>query len=402
MRPAADATKALLIDVRARLPVLLRAGGTRPKGAAMRSRPNRELRPRRTRDLAAALVAQTLIAGCAIAPPERDLQQPAVMLSVLGTRPVIDMRAPFRALFCDVLMRDDPVRSAQGCDEFLWHLPDEKTSPAGPPAPAMVDRRLNILIVGGAFGDCFPPESTPFVKSVEDLRAHGVYVEYVPVSGRSSSELNSRTIAEYIAATSKTAGHPLVLVGYSKGTADILETLARYSDAAAHVSAVVSFAGAVNGSPLAGHYVGIYDHLLSHVALGQCPSGNGGVLESLTRSNRLTWLANDTIPSNIRYFSVGTFTTPSRLARVLTLSQRQLSRIDPRNDGQLLAEDQLIPGSELLGYANADHWAVALRMEDRFRFWAHRAVGPHPFPQDSLLEAVLMFVQGELGLSAGD
>ena len=40
--------------------------------------------------------------------------------------------------------------------------------------------------------------------------------------------------------------------------------------------------------------------------------------------------------------------------------------IDPLNDGQLLFIDQLIPGSALLGYVNADHWTVAIPVEEKF------------------------------------
>ena len=41
-----------------------------------------------------------------------------------------------------------------------------------------------------------------------------------------------------------------------------------------------------------------------------------------------------------------------------------LKAIDPRNDGLLLFSDQVIPGSILLGYVNADHWEVVLPLED--------------------------------------
>jgi hypothetical protein len=42
-----------------------------------------------------------------------------------------------------------------------------------------------------------------------------------------------------------------------------------------------------------------------------------------------------------------------------------LWRYSPRNDGLLLYTDQLIPGGTLLGYANADHWSVALSLENK-------------------------------------
>ncbi|MNT74026.1 hypothetical protein D3C72_2127970 [compost metagenome] len=37
-----------------------------------------------------------------------------------------------------------------------------------------------------------------------------------------------------------------------------------------------------------------------------------------------------------------------------------LSHTDILNDGQLLATDAIVPGSVLLGYVNADHWAMAM------------------------------------------
>jgi pimeloyl-ACP methyl ester carboxylesterase len=232
------------------------------------------------------------------------------------------------------------------------------------------------------------------------LKKRGVDIDYVPVSGRSTSELNSKTIAARIEEERSDVRAPLILVGYSKGAADILEALARYPQAAARVAAVISVAGAINGSPLASRYLGLYARLLDNLAFGACPPGDGGVLESFTRYRRLSWLGTNPIPMNIKYYSIGTFTTPSHLARALAYPQRQLSRIAARNDGQLLAQDQLIPGSQLLGYANADHWAIAVRMEDRFPFLAHRAVGKHPFPQDTLFEAILLFVQQDLTESA--
>jgi len=303
-------------------------------------------------------------------------------------------------MFCEVLSHEASRSPVGRCDDYLWHLPDEQTAEPLTDSKFVLSSRLRILIVGGAFGDCYAPESTPFADAVTELKSRGLYIQYVPVSGRSSAALNAKIIAEKIATVPWDVTHPLVLVGYSKGTVDILESLVQYSEVASRVSAVVSIAGAVNGSPIADHFLWLYDELLSSRAVGQCGPGDGGVLTSLTPFERLSWLANHTIPLNIRYYSVGTFTTPHRLARVLASSQRELSKTDARNDGQLLARDELIPGSELLAYANADHWSIALRMEDRFPYLSHRDVGKHPFPQQALLETLLFFVQRDLGLSS--
>jgi hypothetical protein len=343
-------------------------------------------------------VLPSLVVDCAVTPSREALQLPAAALTVVGTPPVIDKRADFRAVFCAALVREDSHLREQKCDDYLWHLPDEKADIPPPRSEDVIDPRLRVLIVGGAFGDCYPPESTAFADTVQHLKSQGLDVGYVAVEGLSTAYANSRLIAAAVAAVPRRADHPLILVGYSKGTADILEALVQDSDIASRVSAVVSIAGAVNGSPLASRYLGVEDSLFSRWLLREC-RGNGGVLTSLTTFDRLSWLADNSIPPKIHYYSIATFTTPPRLARILAYPQRQLSKVDPRNDGQLLAQDQLIPGSALLGYANADHWAIALRMEDRFPFLAHREAGRHPFPQQALLEAILLYLQRDLGLS---
>ena len=54
----------------------------------------------------------------------------------------------------------------------------------------------------------------------------------------------------------------------------------------------------------------------------------------------------------------------------------------------MLVQDALIPGSTLLGYLNADHWAVALDIEDESPLLAHRDEDAH-FPHLALLQAIL-------------
>jgi hypothetical protein len=338
--------------------------------------------------------------GCA-APAHGILDSPATELQVVGTPPPIDERAQFRQLFCETLNTTD--YSTKKCDDYLWPLPDEPgLQPESTPGSMSLRHPVRVLIVGGAFGDCFPPASTPFEASVKRLKEQGYSIEYIAVSGRSSSEHNAILIAEHLSAMPSDEEHPLVLIGYSKGVVDILESLslAEYPDAATRVSAVVSIAGSVAGSPLAARYADAYSSLFGHLTLRACPPGDGGVLRSLERSARLNWLASHPLSAHIRYYSLATFTTASQTARALGHTHRLLSKIDERNDGQLLAVDEVIPGSALLGYANADHWAIALRMEDRFPFLVHRAQGKHFFPQYALLESILRLVQADLEASA--
>ena len=357
---------------------------------------------RHARNAAALRVAAllSLLGSCTVTGPNTALRIPLTTADVATVPSIVDGRARYRALFCAVLSNSEPGAPERRCDDILWRLPGEAPPLPAATGPSVLDPHMRLLIVGGAFSDCFPPASTAFFRSATQLRKMGLTVEYAAISGRSSSEFNARIIATHIAALPANGRGPLVVVAHSKGTADVLETLARYPETASRVAAVVSVAGAVNGSPLADLYPGLYDRLFGTRAIGRCPAGDGAFLTSLRPSTRRAWLTDNTLPGSVRFYSMAAFTTPARLARALTYPQQRLSRFDARNDGQLLALDQLIPGSTLLGYLNEDHWAVAVSIEDAFPVLAHRPVGPHPLPQQAMLEAILLLVQQDLAAGA--
>jgi hypothetical protein len=70
--------------------------------------------------------------------------------------------------------------------------------------------------------------------------------------------------------------------------------------------------------------------------------------------------------------------------------------MDPRNDSQTLFTDQLIPGSVLLGYLNADHWAVALPLDQAHPLLAATFTNRNAFPRAPMLEAVMRTVEETL------
>ena len=99
-------------------------------------------------------------------------------------------------------------------------------------------------------------------------------------------------------------------------------------------------------------------------------------------------MAQNPLPSSVPTYSVVTLPQPERISSILRGSTRKLSTIDGRNDSQVIFYDQVIPGSTLLGYVNADHWAIAVpiarthttvgvdvrdrRMPTRARPWSKR------------------------------
>jgi pimeloyl-ACP methyl ester carboxylesterase len=215
------------------------------------------------------------------------------------------------------------------------------------------------------------------------------------VSGLSSSDYNAGQIADVVAKLTSASADPLILIGYSKGATDILHFLVKYPLLAERVTAVLSVAGAINGSPVADKYAETYARWFSGFSLAQCEPGDGGVVESLRRSAQLPWLASHRLPDTVKYFSLVSFTHRERIALALLMTYDDLTQIDPRNDGQLLFYDQLVPGSTLLGYANADHWAVAIPVQERMPFFGGAETG-YNYPRTVLFEAMILYLAERL------
>lgn len=343
------------------------------------------------RVFALAIAASLLLVGCVSMPTKDELRRaPSPHLTSQAPAGIADGRPGFRRLFCESL-EEHPgdAQSRVSCEFWLHRLDDE---PPGPETwqPA-VSSPLQVLLVTGAFSECFGEDARPFGSAIGPLRDRGHRIDTIVVGGRSGTAHNAREIAEFFEQWPVQPDIPLVLVGYSKGTSDILQFLVDFPGHASKVAAIVSVAGSVGGSPLAATFDGLYDFLFSHLPSGHCPPGDGEVVDSLRTDVRDQWLHDNELPSHVRYYSLGAFTTHDRIARALVPSWKSLLKHGRRNDGQLLVHDALIPGSTLLGYLDADHWAVALDIEDESPLLAHRKTDAQ-FPHLALLQAVLQQV----------
>jgi hypothetical protein len=211
-----------------------------------------------------------------------------------------------------------------------------------------------------------------------------------------SSPHNAGMVAEAVGALVLEPDDRLILLGYSKGAPDILHFLVGYPHLAERVRAVVSVSGAVNGSPLADGVSRTPYRWLARPATLWCEGRDLGMLQSLRRGTLLRWLAANPLPEHVTTFSLGAFTDRSHVARLLQVPYDLLAQVDPRNDGQLVFTDQIVPGSTLLGYANADHWAVAMALEERRSFWMSHPGRERAFPRALLFEAIVRFVAEKL------
>lgn len=322
---------------------------------------------------------------------------PASVHHVVGTPPVIDGRTRFREIFCQLLTAE-PGYSGDGgsCASFLMRFSDEPEQDRPVRPPPALSPRYRVLIVPGFLNECFAHIALPFEDSMEILHRRGFAIEEVIVGGRSSSDANAVYLADVIEQMELKPDEKIIFVGHSKGAVDILQCLVDFPQAARRVAAVVSVAGAINGSPLAVSAKSIFFYPTWKLFMAGCEKGDDGALDSLIPATRLQWTAANPLPGSVRYFSVAALAERDQINKLLKTGYDLLWTYSPRNDGLLLTADQLIPGGTLLGVVNADHLSVALALEDRNLLVSNTVQARRPFPRRVLLEAILLDVAESL------
>jgi hypothetical protein len=338
-----------------------------------------------------------LLGACARPLVPYSTDTPPLALVPAAQAGVVDKRARFREIYCAVLEARQDLPDHRRCDEALTRVGEEPPGTGRPVDLGSSSRRLVAAIVPGLGFDCFEEWLEVPESAAEHVRQYGYDQMLLKVDALSSTAKNARQIREAVLAMPVESGPArLVLVGYSKGTPDILDALVTYPEIRNRVAAVVSAAGAVGGSPLADDAEQYKADLLRHFRGAVCDSGDGGAVESLRPAKRRAWLATNPLPTDVRYYSLVTFPQQERISWGLKSSYRKLARIDPRNDSQVIFYDQIIPGSDLIGYVNADHWALAVPVARTHRTVGKMFVTQNAYPREALLEAVLRFVEEDL------
>ena len=341
------------------------------------------------------------VGGCTTAPVTGELLlAPVKVKTVPGAPSVVDGRTAFRSAFCSMLRAEGVVPAADPtCDRWLWRLSDEPVDDAVRPVPQANPEHLDVLLVTGAFSECVGDASRPFSAGAARLRAAGATVRTIVVGGRSGTSHNARQIADAIAAPQIDDDRKVILIGYSKGGLDILRFLVDFPDLAARVDAVVGVASPLFGTPLADLAEPAYAALVAKMPYEKCPPGDGEVMASLRPDAASGWLAANPLPAGVRFYSLAAFTTREHVARALVPFWKHLGGTDVRNDGQVVATDAVIPGSTLLGFANADHWGVAQAIETEHPVLAARQ-DPALFPLEQLFVAMVAFIADDLAQNA--
>lgn len=321
---------------------------------------------------------------------------PAMMVPV-SFAGVIDDRARFREIFCALdADHGSQFPARRSCENALQRLGGEGALSARPVPARPGDRGelLHIVIVPGMFGQCLKRWALPLEDAATYMRKQGYRVDTIDVEGRSSSARNAAIIAQALPHLIS-PGERLLIIGYSKGMSDVLETLSLYPYAVPAGSAVVSLSGVVSGTPIANHPESL-DELVSRVPLPGCGPGDRTAVESISSRHRLGWLADHPLPRDRTYFSVSAFTDYAHVSWPLKQTYRQISPLNGQNDGQVPYTDAILPGSHLLGYLNADHWAVALPLARNVPGLRPLLAGHNDYPREILLEAIVRSVEEQL------
>jgi hypothetical protein len=344
-------------------------------------------------------LAAVFISACSTKPLIPFTTDTAPLIMVPATQAgVVDKRGRFREIYCKVLeSRGETFPDFRTCKEALTEVGVEPSGTGEKVELGQSKRGLIAAIVPGLGFDCFEKWIDLKGSIGSHIRQFGYDSTVIKVDSLSSSQHNALQISEAIMKIQlHDAKKRIVLIGYSKGTTDILEAIVTYPEIQKHIAAVISVAGAVGGSPLANNVTKAQLTILTHWPGAQCSSGDGGAIESLRTETRMKWLANNALPRDVHFYSLVTYPQPDRISEVLKLSYNNLSRVDARNDGQLLFYDQLIPGGDLVAYLNADHWAAALPIARSHRFLKDNLINHNDYPREALMEALLRFVEEDL------
>lgn len=322
---------------------------------------------------------------------------PSTALLPIKYSKIIDGRARFKEIFCAIQQdHGSELPDDRPCEKAFYTLADEPL-PEGK-VVYLGNARLSIrfIIIPGILQECVTGLTEPFSFARLHIETFGYKTDHIMVPGLGSSSDNATHIRDAVAEMQLAPEERLVFIGYSKGASDILEAVTRYAELRVRTTAVVSLAGVVSGTPIADKIPQVMAEIAAKVFDCDYIPGKKAAFKSLQRSIRLSWLERHELPETVQYFSLIAFTNSNNISSVLRPSYEKLAQVDPRNDSQVVFSDAVVPGSNLLGYLNADHWAVAMPFARVYPVLSSIFLDKNAFPREVLLEAIARYIEETL------
>lgn len=340
------------------------------------------------------ILLAALLAGCAATGSHvADLPLPTVRTS-LDAAGIKDARADFHRVFCrnyTELAASDGI----SCDSWL-SVPAQANAPQRTAARPDARSVTRVVVIPGILGECVSKWVTPYWADYDYLRDKGYGVDVLDVAGRGSSDLNADLIHRFLEAY---AFDRAVVIGYSKGVTDFMRAASQPRAIAwsGKIAAFVSVAGVVNGTPVAERSEDLYRQILARLPWPTCGASDGGGVASLTYRQAFdTAQAFSRVRKPYPSYSIAAIVDEGPVNPMLSIFHKLLNTVDSRNDGQVLLEDAIVPGSTFLGAMRADHWSIALPFEDSNAAVMRPFSVKNHFPRRALLAAVLETVERDI------
>ena len=320
-------------------------------------------------------------------------------LTQISQRPAIDGRARFSDLFCRKLQLDGhKLGYRKNCKAYLR---DDKQHGTIKQPSKRSRLKIRIAMIGGIFSDCIRDKISMFsgarsyMQNTKSNIFSSVKFENIRVSGYSSSKENAKLISSAIGKMNIGKTERLIVVSYSKGTSDLIEALVSYPKLGRKIDAVLSVAGVVLGSPLAENK-GVFEKIFKSIKTS-CRGPDGHGLQSITTMHRQKFLKENNLPKNVKYYSLVGDVSKARTSLMLRPFRKLLSlHGEIESDAQIPAANAVMPGSSVLGYMNADHWAIAMPFEKNFPLLTKTLINKNVFPREIMLSSAIEVIASDL------
>lgn len=317
----------------------------------------------------------------------------------ISQRPAIDGRARFTDLFCRKLQLDgQKLGHRKNCKAYIR---DDKHHGKFKQLSKHSRLKIRIAMIGGIFSDCVRDKVSMFsgarsyMQNTKSNIFSSVKFENIRVSGYSSSKENAKLISSAIGKMIIGKAERLIVVSHSKGTSDLIEALASYPNLSRKIDAVLSVAGVVLGSPLA-EKKSVFEKIFKLVKT-DCRGPDGQGLQSITTVNRQKFLKENKLPKRIKYYSLVGDVTKARTSLMMRPLRKLLSlQGENEGDSQVPAANAILPDSTVLGYMNADHWAIAMPFEKSFPLLTKTLINKNTFPREIMLSSAIELIASDL------